>query len=86
MFYESAWPALWPAALAALLLHQTRQHMPVTLTSVVLQIVLGGTFYIGLFMLAVGGESRREYFRHADALLRRTKRQMSHVGTANASS
>ena len=86
MFYESAWPALWPAALAALLLHQTRQHMPVTLTSVVLQIALGGTFYIGLFMLAVGGESRREYFRHADALLRRTKRQMSQVGTANASS
>jgi O-antigen/teichoic acid export membrane protein len=86
MLYESAWPALWPAALAALMLYETRQHMPVTLPSVVLQLALGGTFYIGLFMLAVGGESRREYLRHADALLRRRKRQMSHVGTANASS
>jgi hypothetical protein len=58
----------------------------VTLPAVALQLAIGGLFYIALFMLAVGGNERREYWRHADALLRRNKAQMRHVGTANASS
>lgn len=86
MLYEGVWPAAWPAVLAGALLYVTRQHLPVTLVSVALQLALGGTFYIALFMVAIGGEERREYWRHADALLRRTKGQMRQVGTANASS
>jgi hypothetical protein len=85
MVYEGMLPALWPAALAGALLYFTRQHMPVTLLSVALQLAIAGTFYIGLFMIAIGSESRREYLRHADMLLRRHKQPMSHVGTANAS-
>jgi O-antigen/teichoic acid export membrane protein len=86
LIYEAAWPALWPAAFAAALLTMTRRMFPATLAAVALQLAIGGTFYIALFLVAVGRESRREYFRHADVLLRRAKHQMSHVGTANASS
>ena len=86
MMYEGVWPAAWPAVLAGALLYTTRQQLPATLPSVALQFALGGTFYIALFMVAVGGKERREYLRHADTLLRRTKGQMRQVGTANASS
>jgi O-antigen/teichoic acid export membrane protein len=85
MTYEGVWPAAWPAALAGALLYITRQQLPATLPSVALQLALGGTFYIALFMVAVGGKERREYLRHAETLLRRTKGQMRQVGTANAS-
>ena len=86
LLYEGVWPAAWPAAAAGGLLYFTRQHVPVTLPAVALQLAVGGMFYIALFMLAVGSKERREYWRHADALLRRNKAQMRHVGTANASS
>jgi len=86
MIYEGVWPAAWPAAAAAAVLYVTRQQFPATLPAVALQLAIGGMFYIALFMLAVGGDERREYWRHADALLRRGKAQMRHVGTANASS
>jgi O-antigen/teichoic acid export membrane protein len=86
MLYEAVWPAAWPAVAAGALLYVTRQHLPATLPAVALQLAIGGTFYIGLFMVAVGRENRREYLRHADLLLRRNKHQMSRVGTANASS
>jgi O-antigen/teichoic acid export membrane protein len=86
LLYDAVWPAVWPAVFAAALLAVTRQFLPPTLPAVALQFVAGGTFYIGLFMVAVGRESRREYLRHADRLLRRAKHQMRHVGTANASS
>ena len=46
-------------------------RMPITLPSVALQCAVGGISYVLLFLLAVGRESRREYLRHLDGLLRR---------------
>jgi O-antigen/teichoic acid export membrane protein len=86
MIYEGVWPAAWPAAAAAALVYFTRQEFPATLPAVALQLAIGGMFYVALFMVAVGGEERGVYWRHADALWRRGKTQMRHVGTANASS
>jgi O-antigen/teichoic acid export membrane protein len=86
MLYEGVWPAAWPAAAAGMLLYFTRQHLPVTLPAVGLQLAIGGMFYIALFMLAVGSDERREYLRHVDTLLRGHKSQMGQIGTANASS
>ena len=85
LFRRAFWPPLWPAFVVAGLLFVTRSRMPATLPSVGLQFAAGGITYIVLFLLAVGGESRREYLRHADGLLKRRPRRMSHVGTVNAS-
>jgi O-antigen/teichoic acid export membrane protein len=82
---EAIWPALWPAAMAAALLVWTRSHLPATLPAIALQLALGGIVFASLFLIAVGTESRREYFRHADGLWKKTSRRMSQIGTANAS-
>jgi O-antigen/teichoic acid export membrane protein len=81
---DAVWPAMWPAPIAGSLLLFTRGHLPATLPSVALQLLVGGLVYAGLFLLAVGPEGRAEYLRHADVLLKRRAR-MSQIGTANAS-
>ena len=63
----------------------TRSRLPATLPMVAAQLALGAVIHAGLFLLAVGGEGRREYLRHADALLRKRDAHMSRIGTANAS-
>jgi O-antigen/teichoic acid export membrane protein len=85
MFRTAVWPALWPSFVAGTLLYVTRSRMPVTLLSVALQFAAGGITYLVLFLVAIGSESRREYLRHIDALLRRRPQQLSRVGTVNAS-
>jgi O-antigen/teichoic acid export membrane protein len=85
LFRRGAWPALWPGLAAGALLFVTRSQLPATLPMVALQFALGVIGYGLLFLIAVGRESRREYFRHLDAALRRRHGQLRHVGTANAS-
>jgi O-antigen/teichoic acid export membrane protein len=85
LFRDAIWPALWPAVIAACLLLFTRDHLPARLPSLALQIAVGAAAYVSMFLLAVGAEGRREYMRHANVLLKRPSRQMSQIGTANAS-
>ena len=84
LFRGALWPALWPAVIAGSLLVGSRTRFPATLSAVALQLVIGGAVYFALFLLAVGHESRREYLRHLDVLLKRRARRVR-VGTANAS-
>ena len=85
MVQRAVWPAVWPAGVAGALLYVTRSRMPITLPSVALQCAVGAISYVLLFLLAVGRESRREYLRHLDGLLRRKPQRLSRVGTVNAS-
>ena len=85
MIREALWPALWPGVIAGGALVLTRHRLPATLAAVALQLVMGAAIYYALFAVAVGADARREYLRHAEAVLRRrSPKQMSHVGTANA--
>ena len=85
LFREAVWPALWPAAVAGGLVLITREQLPARLLAIALQIVIGAAVYLGLFLVAVGSAGRREYLRQAGVLLKKSSRQMSQVGTANAS-
>lgn len=82
---QALWPALWPAAVAGLLLLESRGRLPATLPAVALQLVMSTVIYFGLFLIAVGADGRREYLRHVEVLLKRTPRRVNRVGTANAS-
>jgi O-antigen/teichoic acid export membrane protein len=82
---EALWPALWPAGIAAAVLLATRARFPVSLVMVGLQLAIGATIYLGLFLLAVGADGRQEYVRHASILLKRSPSRVGSVGTANAS-
>jgi O-antigen/teichoic acid export membrane protein len=85
MVGRAIWPAAWPAAVAGALLYATRSRMPISLSSVALQCAFGGITYFLVFLLAIGTESRREYMRHLERLLRRRTQPLSQVGTVNAS-
>lgn len=85
MFQRAIWPALWPAFVAGALLYTTRSRMPISLPSVALQCAFGAITYFPVFLFAVGPESRREYLRHLERLLRRRPQPLSQVGTVNAS-
>jgi lipopolysaccharide exporter len=85
MFRQAIWPALWPAAAMSALLLWSRAALPAKLSLVALQLAVGCVVYLGLFSIAIGTESRREYMRHVDVLWKRTSRLMRQVGTANAS-
>ena len=85
IFREALWPALWPAIIAAAVLAASRTRIPTTLPAVALQFVVGAVVYFAFFLLSIGRAGRREYLGHIDVLLRRRPRQMSPVGTANAS-
>jgi O-antigen/teichoic acid export membrane protein len=82
---DALWPALWPAPIAAAGVVALGSSLPATLPAIALQLVIGALLYAGLFLLAVGADGRREYMRHAGGLLKKNSRQMSRVGTANAS-
>ena len=85
IFRQALWPALWPAAIAAAVIGVSRAGFPETLPAVALQFVVGGVVYLAFFLLSIGRAGRREYLGHIDVLLRRRQRQVSPVGTANAS-
>ena len=71
VFRASLWPAMWPAAISLSLLAVSQTLFRVTLPSIVLQLAASAAIYVGLFLLAVGREGRREYLRHVDVLLNR---------------
>jgi O-antigen/teichoic acid export membrane protein len=85
LFRSAAWPALWPGLVAGALLFVTRSRLPATLPMVALQFAAGAISYALLFLMAIGRDSRREYLRHLDSLLKRRHGQLRHVGTVNAS-
>jgi len=81
---EALWPALWPAAISLSMLAFTGARLPPTLPSVVLQLAVSTVVYFGFFLLAVGGDGRREYLRHINKLFNRSVRQVPSFGTAPA--
>ena len=82
---KAVWPAAWPAIIAAAVLYFTRSRMPVTLPSLAVQLAFSTAIYFLFFLLAIGGQSRRDYLRHIDGLLRRRPQELRPVGTVNAS-
>jgi O-antigen/teichoic acid export membrane protein len=85
LFRCAAWPALWPGLAAGALLFITRSRLPATLPMVALQFAAGVISYAVLFCIAIGRDSRREYVRHLDGLLKRRQGPLRRVGTVNAS-
>jgi len=84
---DALWPALWPAAVAAAALIASRGllHSVRPFPAIALQLAIGAVVYVGLFLLAIGKDGRRDYMRQVDGLRGKNSRLKSQVGTVNAS-
>lgn len=60
-FRTAIWPTVWPGVLTALVLETMRRGLPMTITALALQAVVGGVVYIALFGIAVGRADRALY-------------------------